>query len=274
MTDQAGVQLTPSQRLHFDIYGFVMLRGVLNPDEIARLNQALQSAKATIESGAEIPPIYFNRGGDHHILLGNLVQYDQALLDYAVHPKLVPLVEEVVGGKIRLEETEAIINRRNPAKDRAELAKRRYNPTGFHWGTKHGWGTYIEQDKFHCIFVKTLAYLTDVGPDDGGTSLIPGSHRLTWPQNRIIKAAMADDGLLYQVEAKAGDVILFAESLIHSTTEIRSDNERIILIAGYTPTMFQPWPGNEVDPDFIDSLPEDIQPIISGSGSWHWERNY
>ena len=45
MTDQADVQLTLSQRLHFDIYGFVMLRGVLNPDEIAQLNQALQSAK-------------------------------------------------------------------------------------------------------------------------------------------------------------------------------------------------------------------------------------
>ena len=206
MTDQADVQLTLSQRLHFDIYGFVMLRGVLNPDEIARLNQALQLAKTTIESGTEIPPIYFHRDGDHHILLGNLVHYNQ--------------------------------------------------------------------DKFHCVFVKTLAYLTDVGPDDGGTSLIPGSHRLTWQQSRIIKAAMADDGLLYQVEAKAGDVILFAESLIHSTTEIRSDNERTILVAGYTPTMFQPWPGNEVDPDFIDSLPEDIQPIISGSGSWHWERNY
>ena len=56
----------------------------------------------------------------------------------------------------RLEETEAIINRRDPEADIEELHKRRYNPTGLHRGTQHGWGTYIEQSKFHCIFVKTL----------------------------------------------------------------------------------------------------------------------
>ena len=35
---------------------------------------------------------------EHHVLFGNLVEYDPALLEYAAHPKLVPLVEEVVGG--------------------------------------------------------------------------------------------------------------------------------------------------------------------------------
>ena len=122
--------------------------------------------------------------------------------------------------------------------------------------------------------MKTLAYLTDVGPDDGGTCVIPGSHRLTWPQNEMIEAALADDKLIYQVEASAGAVLLFAESLVHSTTAIRSDKERVILIAGYTPPMVREWPGNEVSPEFIETLPEDIRPLISGSDSWHWKRRY
>ncbi len=268
------MNLTHSQRLHFDIYGFVVLRHVLNTDEITMLHHSLQSAKTVIESGTEIPPIYVHRSGKHHILLGNLIQYHHSLLAYAVHPKLIPLVKEIVGGEVRLEETEAIINRRNPEYEGSQLESRKYHPTALHRGTKHGWGTYIEQEKFHCIFVKTLAYLTDVGPDDGGTCLIPGSHRLTWPEKDMVEAALADDDLLYQVEARAGDVLLFAESLIHSTTAIHSDNERTILVAGYTPTMFQPWPGNEVDPEFIASLPPEIQPIISGNSSWHWQRNY
>ena len=91
--------------------------------------------------------VYAHKRGEHHVLLGNLVEYDPALLEYAAHPKLVPLVEEVVGGKVRLEETEAIINRRDPEADIEELHKRRYNPTGLHRGTQHGWGTYIEQSK-------------------------------------------------------------------------------------------------------------------------------
>ena len=270
--DNGTVHLTPAQRLHFDIYGFVLLENVLTTDEIDRMKDALYRIKA--DENLDGTRVYLNWRGKHHAHMGNLVEYDPALLAYAAHPKLVPLVEEVVGGKIRLEETEAIINRRNPEADLDDLLKRRYNPTGFHRGTQHGWGTYMEQNKFHCIFVKTLANLTDVGPDDGGTCVIPGSHRLTWKQNEMIEAALSDDGLIHQVEASAGSVLLFAEALIHSTTAIRSDKERVILIAGYTPPMVREWPGNEVSPEFVETLPEEIRPLISGSDSWHWRRRY
>ncbi len=272
MENTETVGLTSAQRLHFDIYGYVLLENVLTPDEVSRMKDALHRMKADPELKSK--RVYARWHGDHHVLLGNLVEYDPALLEYAAHPKLVPLVEEVVGGKVRLEETEAIINRRDPNADLDALYKRRYNPTGFHRGTQHGWGTYIEQNKFHCIFVKTLAYLTDVGPDDGGTSVIPGSHRLTWPAKEIIEAALSDDRLIYQAEATAGSVLLFAEALIHSTTAIRSDKERTILISGYTPPMVREWPGNEVSPEFIKTLPEEMRPLISGSDSWHWKRRY
>jgi len=266
------VSLTSAQRLHFDIYGFVLLENVLTDDEIERIKDALYRIKES--ENLDGTRVYLNWRGEHHAHMGNLVEYDSALLEYASHPKLVPLVEEVVGGNVRLEETEAIINKRSAEANLEELHQRRYNPTGFHRGTKHGWGTYMEQDKFHCIFVKTLAYLTDVGPDDGGTCVIPGSHRLTWNQSEMIEAALSDDKLIYQVEASAGSVLLFAEALIHSTTAIRSDNERVILIAGYTPPMVREWPGNEVSPAFIETLPEEIRPLISGSESWHWKRRY
>ena len=272
MQKSETISLTPAQRLHFDIYGFVLLENVLNDDEIERMKGALYRMKADENLGAK--RVYARGPGEHHVLFGNLVEYDPALLEYAAHPQLVPLVEEVVGGAVRLEETEAIINRRNPEIELDELHKRRYNPTGFHRGTQHGWGTYMEQNKFHCIFVKTLAYLTDVGPDDGGTCVIPGSHRLTWDQKEMIEAALSDDKLIYQVEASAGSVLLFAEALTHSTTAIRSDKERVILISGYTPPMVREWPGNEVSPEFVETLSEDIRPLISGSDSWHWKRRY
>jgi hypothetical protein len=204
-----------------------------------------------------------------------LLEYDPALLAFATHPKLVPLAEEVVGGTVRIEETEAIINRRDPDADVAELRQRAFHPTTFHTGTRHGWGTYEEQHNFHTLFVKTLAYLTDVGPDDGGTTVIPGSHRLSRPQQEIVDAAMQDPArLLYQVQAKAGSVLLFAESLVHCTTQIISDAERVILVTGYTPPMLREWPGNEVSPEFVATLPEQLRPIVSGSDSWHWKRRY
>ena len=69
-------------------------------------------------------------------------------------------------------------------------------------------------------------------------------------------------------------MLLFSESLIHCTTQIISDTERVILVTGYTPPMLREWPGNEVSPEFVASLPEALRPIVSGSDSWHWRRNY
>ena len=269
------VALTPAQRLHFDIYGFVLLDRVLTPDEVARMKAALYRLKSLPDEALRANRIYFRRRGDWHLHAGHLLEYDPALLEFAAHPKLVPLVEEVVGGAVRIEETEAIVNRRDPAADVAELRRTRFNPTGFHTGTRHGWGTYEEQHNFHALFVKTLAYLTDVGPEDGGTTVVPGSHRLSRPQQDIIAAAMQDpERLVYQVTAQAGSVLLFSESLIHSTTQIISDTERMILVTGYTPPMLREWPGNEVSPAFVASLPEHLRPIVSGSDSWHWKRRY
>ncbi len=265
-------RLSRAQRYHFDAYGYVLLESVLTPDEVERMKAALYAMKADPELARK--RVYTRGHGDHHTQFGHLVEYDPALLEYAAHPRLLPLVEDVVGGTVRLEETEAIINRRNPAADLNALKERRCTPTGFHTGTRHGWGTYFERERFHCLFVKTLAYLTDVGPGDGGTALIPGSHKMTWPQREMIQAASEDERLIRQIEAPAGSVLLFAESLIHSTTEILTERERVILVAGYTPPMFREWMGNEISPEFVESLPENLRPLISGSDCWRWRRNY
>lgn len=216
--------------------------------------------------------VYANAVQDHYWHVGNLPEYDPALLAYAVHPHLVSLAEEVVGGRVRVEETEAIINRRDPAADPPDAGQ--IVPTGFHVGTRHGWGTYTENERFHCLFVKTLAYLTDVGAGDGGTAVIAGSHKMAWAQDEMIEAARQDPRLVHPITAPAGSVLLFAESLIHSGTRIRGDRERVILVTGYVPPMLREWPGNEIRPEFLQTLPDDVRPLLSGEESWHWQRRY
>ncbi len=263
--------LSPAQRLHFDVFGYVLLEGALPADEVADLTAAMRRLAA--EADPQARGVYHFEHGTHHRHFGHLVEYDPAFLRQATHPRLVPLVEEVVGGRVRVEETEAIINRRDPASDPAEIRRRGTVPTGFHTGADHGWGTFEQEGKFHCLFVKTIAYLTDVGPDDGGTAVIPGSHRSGWPQGAMIEAAASDpDRLVRQVVASAGSVLLFAESLIHSTTAIASDRERMIVVTGYTPTMLQVWPGNEVSPEFARGLPDRERNLLVPDRAWPWHR--
>jgi Phytanoyl-CoA dioxygenase (PhyH) len=262
------VALTASQWLQLDVYGFVLIDGVLKHEEIRRMKDALYRLKT--EPDLDALGVYVNRRNDHLFHVGHVLEYDPALLEYAAHPRLTALAGEVVGGKVRVEETEAIINSRDPALGSGAEHRPRVVPTGFHTGARHGWGTYYENHHFHSLFVKTLAYLTDVGPDDGGTAVIPGSHRLSAPEPEIIAAALADERLVHQVEARAGSVLLFPESLVHSTAEVRSERERVVLITGFTPPMMRVWPGNEPSPAFVASLPDEVGALVTGADNWAW----
>jgi hypothetical protein len=273
MTPAPRPQLTAAQRLHFDVYGYVLLEQALTPDEVEDLRRAVRRLAAEPEHALQAHRIYHFRRGDHYRHFGHLVEYDEALLRFATHPRLVPLVEEVVGGQVRVEETECIVNRRDPAADPEALRRRGCVPLGLHTGAEVGWGSFEERGRWHCLFVKTIAYLTDVGPEDGGTAVIPGSHRVGWGQEELIAAAMADPArLVRQVQARAGDVLLFAETLVHSTTEILSDRERMIVITGYTPTMLQVWPGNEVSEGFLQELPREQRELLVPERAWPWRR--
>ena len=85
MENSEKVCLTPAQRLHFDIYGFVLLENVLNADEIERMKGALYRMKT--DENLDTKHVYARGRSEHHVLFGNLVAYDPALLEYACTPK-------------------------------------------------------------------------------------------------------------------------------------------------------------------------------------------
>lgn len=266
--------LTPAQRLHLDIYGYVIVENTLTAEEVGRTREALQKLKRDLiatgdPANATVRGARFSLYKPHHVHFAHIVEADPAIFDYLTHPRLVAMAEEFVGGAVRLEESEAIINSRAPDYD--PKAPVRF---GFHTGTRPDLGTYTENGLFHCNFVKTLTNLTDLGPDDGGTVVIAGSHKIKAPQEQIIACAYEDRSLIHQVIAPAGSTLLFAESLIHATGQLRSDKERIIIIGGYTPPMFRAWPGQEPSQAFIDSLPEVYKPLIGATASWNWQQRY
>ncbi|MBX3012887.1 MAG: phytanoyl-CoA dioxygenase family protein [Caldilineaceae bacterium] len=266
--------LTPAQRLHLDIYGYVIVENTLTADEVGSIKEALQKLKRDLmatpdPANAVVRGARFSTYKPNHVHFAHIVEADPAILAYLTHPRMVAMAEEFVGGSVRLEESEAIINTRSPDFD--PNAPRRF---GFHTGTRPDIGTYTENGLFHCNFVKALTTLTDLGPDDGGTVVVAGSHKIKAPQQQVIACAYEDPSLIHQFIAPAGSTLLFAESLIHATGQLRSDKERVIIIGGYTPPMFRAWPGQEPSQAFIDNLPEVYKPLIGATASWHWEQRY
>lgn len=264
--------LTPAQRYHLEVYGYVVIENTLTPDETNRLLEAMLRLKrdllATVNPAKDyVRNCRLSAHKPHHLHFAHILEADPAIFDYLTHPRLVGMAEELVGGSVRLEESEAVVNSRDPEAD--GLAPPRF---GFHTGTSPDIGTYVENGLYHCTFVKTLTNLTELGPDDGGTVVIAGSHKVKGDREAITAAAYEDPSLIHQVIAPAGSTLLFGEALIHATGRIRSDRERVIVIGGYTPPMFQAWNGQEPSAEFIAQTPEHLKPLISGSDKWGWKQ--
>jgi ectoine hydroxylase-related dioxygenase (phytanoyl-CoA dioxygenase family) len=260
--------LTPAQRYHLEILGYVIVPGVLSRDECDTIREALQNVKRKAQA-----PEYSERrqpnqpfaliNQPHHFYVGGILEADPAITAFATHPRLVGMAEELIGGEARILEFNAHINSRNP-NEKFDAA-----PTyGFHRGIDVPFGSHEKNGLYHCNFVKTLTTLVDLGPDDGGTVVIPGSHKLDIPEKDMFDAAYADPSLIHQVIAPAGSTLLFNETLIHATGQIRSDVERAIIICAYGASMFPYWDGGEMSDAFKEQIPEHLKTYLLGKAHW------
>ena len=172
------------------------------------------------------------------------------------------MAEELIGGEARLVEFNAIINHRNPQTDFTKQPR-----FSFHTGMDVPFGSHIENDLYHALFVKTLTNLTDMGPDDGGTVVVAGSHKLLISDNELTEIAYDYPSLIHQVIGLAGSTLLFSETLVHATNEIESDRERTIISAGYGSRLMPMWEGNSTA-EFLDHVPPQLRTFFGGKAHW------
>lgn len=258
--------LTPTQRLHIDIYGYVIIENLLKQSDIATLKDTLYGIEDDFRRTNELPgPTCFNISTTEEFFrIDNLPHLAPCFFDYISHPHIVGMAEEIIGGPARLEQSDAHIRRPIPGKNR---------PLGFHRTINSAYNHY-SQGLYHYSFVKALTNLTDLGPDDGGTTVIAGTHKvpIDVPDETIINAALDDPSLIHQVLAPAGSTLLFFESLIHSAGNIKSDKDRLLILGGYSPTMFQTWNGYDHDPDFVKTLSDKHRALLTGENKYSWKR--
>ncbi|MFT5087122.1 MAG: ectoine hydroxylase-related dioxygenase (phytanoyl-CoA dioxygenase family) [Candidatus Latescibacterota bacterium] len=260
--------LTPAQRLHIEIYGYVIIENVLAQDEISALTDTLYGIEDDFRRTGELPgPNCFNTSTTENFFrIDNLPHLAPCFFDYLTKPFIVGIAEEIIGGRARLQQSDAHIRRRVPDEDQ------RY---GFHRGINPAYEHY-DKGLYHFSFIKALTNLTDLGPDDGGTTVIAGTHKVPTdiPQEAIISAALADPSMIHQVEAPAGSTLLFYESLVHAAGIIKSDKDRLLILGGYMPTMFQPWMDYDPDPDFAKIQSDEHRALLTGEQKFNWPRKH
>ncbi len=266
MTDVCNdAPVTPHEEYFFDLNGFVILRNVLTLEHVAELNTILDAIK-TLQ-----PPLAPGEwyGGVHAHSYGgaegiNLQQIYEAgepfesLIDY---PGWFAKVKHFVSGEGTFDWhhgplfiDENFANLRGPGE-----------AIGIHSGGSDGVTRCqfrYENGRFHCGQINILMALSDIGPGDGATMVIPSSHKANFPHPDREKHQMkggevrSADGMegAIEVHLNAGDALLFVDAIAHGSAKRINPGERRIVVYRYGPSWGNFRHPYQVSPEFLARL--------------------
>jgi hypothetical protein len=259
--DRLSDVLTAEQKVRLETFGFVVVPDVLSPAEVQVLLDAAYGVEEAYQASEPLPqPCWLESDTHEYFRANNIIHLDPAFFNYFSNPTVVSMAQHAIGHlRPRLTESELHI-RRQPAGGLDEYDFHR--GTWFDGSTIDGWYRYP--------IVKALTFLTDLGPEDGGTVAIPGTHKLAADSDLrfVTDTAVKSPSLIAVTSGSAGSTLLFFQSLIHSTGIIRSGRDRVFLVSGYAPMMFQAMSGHEPHGELLSKLPSDYYEFIDGSRTY------
>ena len=210
-----------------DIYGFTVVENVLTTKEAAEMREAL------IRYEREVGTETGHRGSARHV--ANLPTLDRVFHKAIDHARILPLLEHY------LEKT-LILGSLN-----ARIVRPGDPDQGLHSDIPR------EMLNFDSpVMMNTVWMLDDFSPINGGTRVVPGSHKsglATPPENATVRH-------IAQPEAPAGNVIVFNGQTWHGGGANTGRANRHALFGHYRKHMcvFQVDPHDEFPPEWFDGL--------------------
>ena len=234
--------ITDLENYLFDLRGYLLLEQVLSADEVKDLNDCLD-AIPPLEPGDWYGHVHAHTYGTVDGL--NLQQIYEAgepferMID---HPSWIDKIKHFVGAEGSFDHhhgplfiDECFANFRQPG-EAIGLHSGGYPPITRNQFRYHG-GRYM------CCQVNILIALTDIGPGDGGTMLIPGSHKSNFAHPNLDKHRMRAggntvEGIEGAIECHmaSGDALLFVDGLSHGSARRKNEGTRRIFVYRYGPS--------------------------------------
>jgi ectoine hydroxylase-related dioxygenase (phytanoyl-CoA dioxygenase family) len=224
---------SPLDDFFFDLRGYLVLKQAIAPELVAALNGAIDA----------LPPLRYGewlgnaQRRDYNDATGleihNCIELGgpfEALID---HPSWINHVRRYCGEAQSYVEGLFI--------DECLLSVRRsggHHPvhSGGYQGALRG-AYHYQHGVFRCGQCNILLALTDIGPGDGATMVIPGSHKSNFPHpnagdyNQLDRMDRLDGAI--EVHLQAGDALLFVDGIMHGGSSRTNPGERRVLIYRY-----------------------------------------
>ncbi len=265
--------------------GFYVVENVISEDEVDAVRKAVVAAQARKHAASEAAQAA-TRAKGHRIgaegvaSLRQVINETQVFAPYMASRKVMDVVDALFGPYARVSSTDCVIN--YPGNDRGYWhADWPYNATN----ASHIPAPYPDA----LLHLSSIWMLTAFNEKNGGTFLVPGSHR--WRDNPAAGGmGDVDQDASYptemQVKGAAGNVLIYDSRLWHAVASNQSDQPRVALIVRYAPWWLNLNPSHIGKPEhemmvvetggknyesmplqkeIYDGLPEDVKPLYR-----HW----
>ena len=212
----------------FDLHGYLLLRNAVNAVHLAELNDLL-------DAHLDMQPDEW-RGHIHRpakptdtVHLHNIFEMGEPFERLIDHPAWLAHMQRYVGGDdgLFIDESFADVREESAATRMHSGAHKRRIRTQFRY----------HDGQFRCGQINILLALNDIGPDDGPTMVVPGSHKSNLLHPAFRDGVESLDGVeaAIKVPLGAGDAAFFVDCLAHGSAQRINSGQRRVLIIRYGP---------------------------------------
>jgi hypothetical protein len=239
--------MTQEQKFLFDLNGFLVVPGVLPADQVARMLADLDA------HGVKDPDndAFASR-------FGSFLEWSDDWRGLVDHDRLLPVLRELCGEKFRLDHAYGMAMRAGGRKGTEDL----HHHAGLF---DHGSYYVTHGERMHNGLIVVGFALTEVAPGAGGFCCIPGTHKSLFRPPEGYWSAVGNP-LVRHVPLRAGDAVVFTESLTHGTQPWTcTTHERRAVLLKYAPGYYT-FSGGPVRIEDPSRFSERQQRVLSGPG--------
>ncbi|MAS33166.1 MAG: hypothetical protein CL610_04110 [Anaerolineaceae bacterium] len=251
----------------FDLYGYLVIKNAVTRDHIAQMNAIIDEIMP-LADGEWYGHVHA-RGENQSTELQQIYEAGEPFERLIDHPAWFDKLKYFIGGEgtfdqlhgpLFIDESFAIVRESGGA-------------TQLHSGGHEGvmrTQYRFRQGRFQCGQINILLPLSDIGPGDGGTMVIPGSHKSNFPHPYLAEHRKNGAGPVYpesleqavEVYTQAGDALLFVDSIAHGSAHRTNPGQRRVVINRYGPSWGNFRRGYQPSDDLLQRLTPQQRQIV------------
>ncbi len=249
----------------WDLCGHLVLRQVMEPEDLALANEAIDRFEERIVVGEELARGSTSLAGTGRPTLGGLLQLPPPWCDpfrrMVADPAVVQRLTWMGGSGFRCSQPAAFCAVKGTSGHALHDANEPLNPSR----------SYVfKNGRSYCEAVTVTWQLRDLNEEDGGFACVPGSHKAQYPMPPGVRSCDDHMGLVVHPTFRAGDVLLFMDGAqTHGALTWRAEIPRRGILVKYSSRNFNRAGGELVHPsarwgDLVEGMTDAQLTVMRG----------